>query len=155
DPEAPSNAGAATSVPPSDLPQVPGYEVESVLGQGGMGVVYKAQHLALKRTVALKMLAAGHSHAADRARFRAEAEAVAQLQHPHIVQIHEIGEADGLPFFALEFVAGGSLAKRLAGGALSPHDAAWLVATMAEAMHLAHSRNLVHRDLKPANVLLA
>jgi serine/threonine-protein kinase len=85
------------------LPRIPGYEVEGVLGRGGMGVVYKARHLALKRTVALKMLPTGLSHPAERARFRAEAEAVARLQHPNIVQIHEIGEADGRPFFALEF----------------------------------------------------
>jgi serine/threonine-protein kinase len=135
------------------LPQVPGYDVEAVLGQGGMGVVYKARHLALKRTVALKMLA-GHPHPAERARFRAEAEAVARLQHPNIVQIHEVGEADGRPFFALEYVAGGSLAQRLAGQPLPPRDAACLVAALAEAMHLAHSRNLVHRDLKPGNILL-
>jgi tRNA A-37 threonylcarbamoyl transferase component Bud32 len=140
---------------PDGLPQVPGYEVEAVLGHGGMGVVYKARHLALKRTVALKMLAPGHSHPIDRARFRAEAEAVAQLQHPNIIQIHEIGEADGRPFIALEYVAGGSLAGQLAGQPLPPRDAARLVAALAEAMHLAHSRNLVHRDLKPANVLLA
>jgi hypothetical protein len=120
-----------------------------------MGVVYKARHLALKRTVALKMLAAGHPDQAERARFRAEAEAVARLQHPNIVQIHEVGEAYGRPFIALEYVAGGSLAGRLAEQPLLPRDAARLVAALAEAMHLAHSRNLVHRDLKPANVLLA
>jgi len=136
-------------------PQVPGYEVEAVLGLGGTGVVYRARHLALKRTVALKMLAAGHSRPAERARFKAEAEAVARLQHPNVVQIHEVGEADGRPFFALEFVAGGSLARRLAGRPLPPRDAARLVAALADAMHFAHSRNLVHRDLKPANVLLA
>jgi hypothetical protein len=149
-----SHAGA-TAPPATGLPQVPGYEVEAVLGWGGMGVVYKARHLALKRTVAIKMLAAGHPHPAARARFRAEAEAVARLQHPNIVQIHEVGEADGLPFFALEYVAGGSLAERLAGQPLPARDAARLVAALAEAMHLAHSRNLVHRDLKPANILLA
>jgi serine/threonine-protein kinase len=145
----------ATAPPAAGLPRVPGYEVEAVLGRGGMGVVYKARHLALKRTVALKMLAAGHPHPAERARFRAEAEAVARLQHPNIVQIHEVGEADGRPFIALEYVAGGSLAERLAGKPLSPGDAARLVGALAEAMHLAHSRNLVHRDLKPGNVLLA
>jgi serine/threonine-protein kinase len=147
------NTGATTP-PTIGLPQVPGYEVEAVLGRGGMGVVYKARHLALKRTVALKMLAAGHPHPAERARFRAEAEAVARLQHPNIVQIHEVGEADGRPFIALEYVAGGSLAERLAGKPMLPRDAARLVAALAEAMHLAHSRNLVHRDLKPGNVLL-
>jgi serine/threonine-protein kinase len=145
----------AVAPPAAGLPQVPGYEVEAVLGQGGMGVVYKARHLALKRTVALKMLATGQSHPAEQARFRAEAEAVARLQHCNIVQIHEAGEVDGRPFFALEFVAGGSLAERLAGKPLPPRDAARLVAALADAMHLAHSRNLVHRDLKPANVLLA
>jgi hypothetical protein len=138
-----------------ELPHVPGYEVEAVLGRGGMGVVYKARHLALKRTVALKMLAAGHHYQGERARFRAEAEAVARLQHPNIVQIHEIGEAAGRPFFALEYVAGGSLAGRMAGKPVPPREAARLVQTLAEAMHLAHSRNLIHRDLKPANVLLA
>ena len=105
---------------PDGLPHVPGYEVEAVLGRGGMGVVYKARHLALKRTVALKMIAGGHPHPAEQARFRAEAEAVARLQHPNIVQIHEIGEADGRPFFALEFVDGGWLAERLAGQSLPP-----------------------------------
>ena len=103
-----------------------------MLGRGGMGVVYKPRHLALKRTVALKMLAAGHSQPAVRARFSAEAEAVARLQHPNIVQIHEIGEADGRPFFALEYVAGGSLAQRLAGQPLPSCDSARLVASLAE-----------------------
>src|SRR5262249_49911098 len=148
------DAGAAAT-PAAGLPRVPGYEVEAVLGRGGMGVVYKARHLALKRTVALKMLAARHPHPAERARlparppapaerarFRAEAEAVARLQHPNIVQIHEVGKADGRPFIALEYVAGGSLAERLAGQPLPPREAARLVAALAEAMHLAHSRNL-------------
>jgi hypothetical protein len=152
---APRPAAGAPEPPVAGLPQVPGYEVEAVLGRGGMGVVYKARHLALKRTVALKMLASGHHHPAEQARFRAEAEAVARLQHPNIVQVYEIGEAAGLPFFALEFVEGGSLAERLAGQPLTPRDAARLVAALAEAMHLAHSRNLIHRDLKPGNVLLA
>src|SRR6201988_4344320 len=114
------------TMPPEELPlpRVPGYEVEAVLGRGGMGVVYKARHLALERTVALKMLAACHPHLAGQARFPAEAEAVARLQHPNIVQIHEVGEAAGRPFIALEYVAGGSLAERLAGRPLPPRDAA-------------------------------
>jgi tetratricopeptide (TPR) repeat protein len=101
------------------------------------------------------MIAATHSSPTERARFRLEAEAVARLQHPNIVQIYEIGETVNSPFIALEFVAGGSLAARLTKQTLSPRDAAGVVATLAEAMHLAHSRNLVHRDLKPENVLLA
>ena len=150
----PPDADATLPVPhTAGLPQIPGYEVEALLGHGGMGVVYQARHLALKRTVALKMLAGVHSPTA-RSRFKAEAEAVARLQHPNIVQIHAIGEAAGAPFFALEFVEGGSLAKRLAGRPLPPRDAARLVGALADAMHVAHSRNLVHRDLKPANVLL-
>jgi serine/threonine-protein kinase len=135
---------------------VPGYEIERVLGHGGMGVVYKARHLALKRTVALKMvLAGGHAGPRQLARFRLEAEAVARLQHPNIVQIHQVGEAGGLPYCALEFVEGGNLAGKLEGKPLSAREAARLVEALARAVQLAHSRNVVHRDLKPANVLMA
>jgi len=135
---------------------VPGYAIERVLGRGGMGVVYKARHLALKRTVALKMvLAGGHAGPRELARFRIEAEAVARLSHPNIVQIHEVGEHDGLPFFSLEFCSGGSLDKKIKGTPLPSKDAAKLVETLGRAMQLAHSRNVVHRDLKPANILLA
>ena len=143
-----------SSAPPP--PSIPGYEIEAVLGRGGMGVVYKARHLALKRTVALKMiLAGGHAGPRELARFRIEAEAVARLQHPNIVQIHEVGEAGGHPYCALEFVEGGNLAGRIAGKPMPAREAARLVETLARAMQLAHSRNVVHRDLKPANVLLA
>jgi WD40 repeat protein len=141
---------------PADVTHVPGYEVLGILGRGGMGVVYRARHLALKRPVALKMiLAGGHAGPADLARFRAEAEAVARLQHPNIVAIYEVGTADGLPFCALELVEGGNLAQKLNGKPLPPAEAARLIELLAGAMHLAHSRNVVHRDLKPANVLLA
>ena len=139
----------------ANLVSVPGYEVEAVLGRGGMGVVYKARHLTLKRTVALKMvLAGGYAGPQQLARFRIEAEAVARLQHPNIVQIHEVGEADGHPYCALEFVEGGNLASKIAGNPLPAREAVRLVELLARAMQLAHSRNVVHRDLKPSNVLL-
>src|SRR5260221_5510987 len=138
------------------MPSIPGYTIEGVLGCGGMGVVYRARHLALKRTVALKMvLAGGHASPRELIRFRIEAEAVARLQHPNIVQIHEVGEADGHPYCALEYIEGGSLANRLGSPPFATNEAASLVEALARAMQLAHSRNVVHRDLKPANVLLA
>jgi serine/threonine-protein kinase len=134
---------------------VTGYEVLGVLGRGGMGVVYKARQVGLNRTVALKMVLAGDLAGAEQLeRFRDEAEAVARLQHPNIIQIHDIGERDGRPFFSLEFVEGGSLADRLDGTPWPPADAARLLETLARAIHEAHARGIVHRDLKPANVLL-
>jgi formylglycine-generating enzyme required for sulfatase activity len=146
--------GTVTGHVPTSV-SVPGYEIECVLGRGGMGVVYKARHLALKRTVALKMvLAGGHAGPRELARFRTEAEAAARLQHPNIVQIHEVGEAGGHPYCALEFVEGGNLAGKIAREPMSVRETAGLVETLARAMQLAHSRNVVHRDLKPANVLL-
>ncbi|MBI3409321.1 MAG: SUMF1/EgtB/PvdO family nonheme iron enzyme [Planctomycetes bacterium] len=139
----------------SELPQIPGYEVLGLLGRGGMGVVYKARHLALKRMVALKMIVAGEHASRDQvARFRREGEAVARLQHPNIVQVFEIAEHGGLPFFSLEFVGGGSLDRKLAGNPQNPRAAADLVHTLALAMHKAHQAGIIHRDLKPANVLL-
>ena len=120
-----------------------------------MGVVYKARHIALKRIVALKMVLDGaHAGAAQLARFRAEAEAVAKLQHPHIVQIYEVGEFDGRPFFSLEYVEGGSLDKKIAGTPQPARAAANLVEAIARAMHAVHQQGIVHRDLKPANVLM-
>jgi WD40 repeat protein len=136
-------------------PTIPGYEIVGVLGRGGMGIVYRARHLALKRTVAIKMiLAGGHASEQERTRFRSEAEAVARLQHSGIVQLFEVGERDGMPFGVLEFVDGGSLSAKLAAGPLPPREAARLLEKMADAVHLAHGHNIVHRDLKPANVLL-
>jgi hypothetical protein len=120
-----------------------------------MGVVYRAMQLSLKRQVALKMILVGaHAGAEELARFRSEAEAVAQLQHPGIVQIYEVGEHDGLPYFSLELIEGGSLEKRLLAGPLAPRPAAELVRLLAVAVHAAHQRGIIHRDLKPANVLL-
>jgi WD40 repeat protein len=135
---------------------VPGYEILGTLGRGGMGVVYQARQTKLGRLVALKMILSGaHADEADLGRFRTEAEAIARLQHPNIVQIHEIGEHGGLPFFSLEFCAGGSLEKKLSGTPLPPQEAAALVEMLARAMQAAHEKGVIHRDLKPANVLLA
>ncbi len=139
-----------------DTLRVPGYEVLGLLGKGGMGVVYQARHLALGRVVALKMiLHAEHAGEEERRRFRSEAEAVARLQHPHVVQVFEVGEHQGLPFMALEYCPGGSLSDRLDGTPWPPAKAAALVETLARAVSAAHQAGLVHRDLKPANVLLS
>jgi serine/threonine-protein kinase len=141
--------------PAAAPPQVPGYEVLGLLGSGGMGVVYKARDARLKRLVALKMMTGPHVRPQELARFRGEAEAVARLQHPNVVQIHEVGEHDGRPYLVLEYVAGGSLADRLGGKPQPADEAARLVRTLALAVHAAHQHGVVHRDLKPANVLLA
>jgi len=146
--------------PPTDpraepLPEVAGYEVLGILGHGGMGVVYRARQLALHRTVALKMLLTGaQAGPKDLARFRAEAAALARLQHPNIVQIYDVGESAGRPYFALEFVGGGSLAQHLHGTPQPVRLAAQLIETLARAVHAAHTNGVIHRDLKPANILL-
>jgi tRNA A-37 threonylcarbamoyl transferase component Bud32 len=138
-----------------ELPEMPGYEVLALLDEGGMGTVYRARQPRLQRQVAIKMVRAGrHARADQLARFRAEAEAVARLRHPHIIQIYEVGAWQGQPYFSMEYVAGGNLAQRLARGLVPPREAAEMVRTLAEAMHHAHTRGVVHRDLKPANVLL-
>jgi len=156
-------AGAPGALPrPGDQPAldpvvVPGYEILGVLDQGGMGIVYKARQSALKRLVALKVILAGpHARADQVQRFRREAEALANLQHPNIVQIHEVGAcAGGRPYFSMEFVEGGNLAGKLAESLLPAREAAQLALTLARAVQHAHQRGVLHRDLKPANVLLA
>jgi hypothetical protein len=150
-----SHAGTSATAQ-LERPALPGYEILGELGRGGMGVVYRARHLVLNRVVALKMiLAGGHAGGADLARFLAEAEAVAHLQHPNIVQIHESGQHGGLPYFTLEFVPGGSLADKVREAPLPPKEAAHVVEQLARGMAYAHERGVVHRDLKPENVLLA
>jgi serine/threonine-protein kinase len=145
----------APGSPAGELPRIPGYQVEAVLGRGGMGIVYKARHLRLKRTVALKMLLAGAYAGPDELRrFLREAEAVAGLRHVNIVQVHDMGDHDGRPYFTMEYVEGGSLAAKLGGAPLGVKYVAELVATLAEAVHVAHEGGIVHRDLKPANILL-
>ena len=156
----PTGAEAATQppIPPPTapvLPSVPGYEILEELARGGMGVVYRARQLGFNRIVALKMILSGsHAGAEERARFRIEAEAVARLQHLNIVQVHEVGEHEGKPFFSMEFCSGGGLDKKLNATPLPPAEAARLVQTLARAVQAAHDKGVIHRDLKPANVLL-
>jgi YD repeat-containing protein len=139
----------------SPWPAPAGYEILGVLGQGGMGVVYKARQVKLNRIVALKMIRAGElAGESELARFKTEAEAIARLRHDNIVQIYDIGEHDGLPYFSLEYCSAGSLAQKLAGQPLPPQQAAALLESLALGMQAAHQANVIHRDLKPANVLL-
>jgi serine/threonine-protein kinase len=138
-----------------ELPQIAGYEVEAMLGHGGMGVVFRARHLPLNRPVALKMLLSGtFASPPELARFQREAEAVAGLRHENIVRVYDVGDHDGRPYFTMEYVEGGSLAQKLAGAPQPARPAAQLVATLAEAVQVAHQSGIVHRDLKPSNVLL-
>jgi len=136
-------------------PRVTGYEITGILGRGAMGVVYKARQRGLRRMVALKMIRAGrHSGPDELARFRSEAVAVADLQHPNIVQIYAVGDDSGHPFFSLEYVDGDSLARKINGTPQPAREAARLVRALAGAMEFAHAQHIVHRDLKPANILL-
>jgi eukaryotic-like serine/threonine-protein kinase len=138
------------------LPVIDGYEILAELGRGGMGVVYLAQQTRLSRPCVLKMILAGaHADNEAIARFLAEAEAVACLQHPNIVQIYHIGEVDGLPYFELEFIPGGSLDQRLNGIPWEGRRAAALVESVACGVAEAHRMGIIHRDLKPGNILLA
>jgi serine/threonine protein kinase len=131
------------------------YELLEELGRGRMGVVYRARQVGLNRIVALKVMRdALFAAPREKTRFRREAEAVARLQHPHIVQIHDYGEYNDLPFFCMEFIDGGTLARRLADGPLTVAAAVELVETLARAIHYAHAQGVIHRDLKPANILL-
>jgi len=144
-----------TPTPPAGCPQVEGYQILKELGRGAMGVVYKARQKKLNRIVALKMVLAGaHASPEQLARFYTEAEAVAHLHDRHIVQIYEVGENQGLPYFSLEYVDGGSLAERISGKPQPVSESAQQVERLARAMAYAHQQGIIHRDLKPANVLL-
>ena len=139
----------------ADLPRISGYDVEALLGRGGMGVIYKARHRRLNRLVALKMLIAGaYAGPPERARFQREAEAVASLRHANIVAVYDVGDHEGCPYFTMELLEGGSLAQALAGTPQPARQAAALLIALAEAMQVAHQAGIVHRDLKPANILL-
>lgn len=131
------------------------YDVESEIARGGMGVVYKARHKTLNRTVALKMILSGQfASAADVRRFHQEAEAAANLDHSGIVPIYDIGEHEGQHYFSMKFIEGGSLAERLPALRVDRKQTVQLIAKIARAMHHAHQRGILHRDLKPANILL-
>ncbi|HEY1784328.1 MAG TPA: serine/threonine-protein kinase [Pirellulales bacterium] len=131
------------------------YQLLDELGQGGMGVVYRARQISLDRIVALKMILGGRlAGSADLARFRAEAESAAQLDHPSIVPVYEVGSQAGQPFFTMKYVAGTTLAERLAEGPMAAREAAALLAPVCRAVAFAHSRGVLHRDLKPANILI-
>jgi serine/threonine protein kinase len=167
EPESERTAPSAASAPAAEPPnQVGNYDILEKVGSGGMGVVYKARDRRLGREVALKMLPSGALSQAQRllssgaafseqqARFYTEARAVARLQHPNIVQIYDIGEQEGVPYVALEFVGGGNLAQRIKTEKPTPRAAAEIVAKLARAVQHAHEQGVLHRDLKPSNVLL-
>lgn len=171
------HSGPAESSPPTNIeqtfatsfgdapqsPQVPelghrfgDYELLEEIGRGGMGVIFRARQVSLGRVVALKMILAGSYATGETVeRFRAEAKAAANLHHPNIVPIHEIGMQDGRHFFSMDYVDGGSLHQLLTKGPLPPRDAARLLLPIAEALEHAHRQGIVHRDIKPANILLA
>ena len=131
------------------------YELLAEIARGGMGVVYKARQVNLNRIVALKMILSGQlASDEDVRRFYTEAEAAANLDHPGIVPIFEIGTYENQHYFSMGYVKGRSLAERVKDGPLPPKEAAELVRKIAEAMAYAHSKGVIHRDLKPANILL-
>jgi WD40 repeat protein/serine/threonine protein kinase len=153
-----SAAELALSVkgPEEHPPRIGNYQILQEIGRGGMGVVYKARQSSLSRIVAIKMILAGaHAGLHERARLRNEAEAAAQLLHPNVVQIFEIGEHDGLSFLAMEYVAGGNLTRMLRGTPQAFRWSARLTETLARAIHVAHERGIIHRDLNPSNILMA
>ncbi|MDB5384870.1 MAG: pknB 3 [Planctomycetaceae bacterium] len=152
----PPGAVGGSRQPAAELPQIPGYEVEAEVGHGGMGVVYKARHLKLDRLVAIKMLLAGaYASPSEIEQFLREARAIANLCHTNIVQVFDVGEFEGRPYFTMELLESGNLAQKSAGAPQPAPAAATLVAVLAQAVQFAHQHGIVHRDLKPANILLS
>ena len=152
-----SRRGNHHSPIPASLPIIPGYEIIEVLGNGAMGVVYKAHHVKLDRNEALKMIRSRGEQTLDPAvldRFLQEARAVAQFKHDHVVQIYNIGEHKGQPYFSMEWMEGGALNQKLAGTPQPAAEAAALVEKVARAVQKAHEQGIIHRDLKPGNILL-
>jgi hypothetical protein len=151
----PSASTAPEMTVPTQIRYFGDYEIIREIARGGMGVVYRARQISLNRPVALKMILAGQLAGNDDVkRFYIEAEAAANLDHPGIVPIYEIGEHHSQHFFSMGFVEGTSLAAKVANGPLPPHQAAALLVQISEAVQYAHEKEVIHRDLKPANVLL-
>ena len=151
----------ATAVAPADLSELAriryfgDYEIVRELARGGMGVVFQARQVSLNRTVALKMILAGElASETEVRRFHAEAEAAANLDHPGIVPVHEVGQYEGHHYFSMGFIEGESLSQRLADGPLRPQESATVLVHVAEAIDYAHRRGVIHRDIKPANILI-
>jgi tetratricopeptide (TPR) repeat protein/tRNA A-37 threonylcarbamoyl transferase component Bud32 len=150
-----SNGTSKPFRPAQKRPEITGYDIGEILGRGAVGVVYKARYLKLNRYVALKMLLSGiYASATELKRFMREAESVASLRHTNFVQVYEVGDLDGIPYFTMEFVEGGTLSQKLNGVPLPSKQASALIKTLAEAMQVAHTSGIIHRDLKPSNILL-
>lgn len=145
---------ASVDVSDSDW-RIGSYDILEEIGRGGMGVIYKARQRHSRRIVALKRVLGYHADSTETlVRFRREAEAAASLDHPNILPIYEVGEADGLPFFTMKFAPGGSLQQVKHALREDPRHCVWLLARVARAVHYAHTQGILHRDLKPGNILL-